>query len=250
MQSLDNIYVRTSGGMAPVSQFVTLSKTYGSESLTRFNLFSAINVQGMPADGYSSGDVINAVKEVAAESLPTGYGYEFSGMTREEAQMAGSHDTVMIYCICVLFIYLILCGLYESLFVPLSVIMSVPFGLAGSFLFARLWGLENNIYLQTGLIMLIGLLSKTAILNRICRRTPQERNVAHAGCHQCGIGTIPSYTDDCAYDDIRYAASDVCIRCRSKRQPVARCGRRRRSADRYRGSVVHNSGILHNVPVC
>lgn len=164
MQSLDNIYVRTSGGMAPVSQFVTLSKTYGSESLTRFNLFSAINVQGMPADGYSSGDVINAVEEVAAESLPTGYGYEFSGMTREEAQMAGSHDTVMIYCICVLFIYLILCGLYESLFVPLSVIMSVPFGLAGSFLFARLWGLENNIYLQTGLIMLIGLLSKTAIL--------------------------------------------------------------------------------------
>ena len=164
MQSLDNIYVRTSGGMAPVSQFVTLSKTYGSESLTRFNLFSAINVQGMPADGYSSGDVINAVKEVAAESLPTGYGYEFSGMTREEAQTAGSHDTVMIYCICVLFIYLILCGLYESLFVPLSVIMSVPFGLAGSFLFARLWGLENNIYLQTGLIMLIGLLSKTAIL--------------------------------------------------------------------------------------
>lgn len=164
MQSLDNIYVKTSGGMAPVSQFVTLSKTYGSESLTRFNLFSAINVQGMPADGYSSGDVINAVKEVAAESLPTGYGYEFSGMTREEAQMAGSHDTVMIYCICVLFIYLILCGLYESLFVPLSVIMSVPFGLAGSFLFARLWGLENNIYLQTGLIMLIGLLSKTAIL--------------------------------------------------------------------------------------
>ncbi len=164
MQSLDNIYVRTSGGMAPVNQFVTLSKTYGSESLTRFNLFSAINVQGMPADGYSSGDVINAVKEVAAESLPTGYGYEFSGMTREEAQMAGSHDTVMIYCICVLFIYLILCGLYESLFVPLSVIMSVLFGLAGSFLFARLWGLENNIYLQTGLIMLIGLLSKTAIL--------------------------------------------------------------------------------------
>ena len=164
MQALDNIYVKTSGGMAPVSQFVTLTKTYGSESLTRFNLFSAINVQGMPADGYSSGDVINAVKEVATQALPTGYGYEFSGMTREEAQMAGSHDTVIIYCICVLFIYLILCALYESLFVPMAVIMSVPFGLAGSFFFARLWGLENNIYLQTGLIMLIGLLSKTAIL--------------------------------------------------------------------------------------
>lgn len=164
MQSLDNIYVKTTGGMAPVSQFVRLSKTYGSESLTRFNLFSAINVQGMPADGYSSGDVINAVTEVAARTLPTGYGYEYSGMTREEAQMAGSHDTVIIYCICVLFIYLILCALYESLFVPMAVIMSVPFGLAGSFLFARMWGLENNIYLQTGLIMLIGLLSKTAIL--------------------------------------------------------------------------------------
>lgn len=118
----------------------------------------------MPADGYSSGDVINAVTEVAARTLPTGYGYEYSGMTREEAQMAGSHDTVIIYCICVLFIYLILCALYESLFVPMAVIMSVPFGLAGSFLFARMWGLENNIYLQTGLIMLIGLLSKTAIL--------------------------------------------------------------------------------------
>lgn len=164
MQSLDNIYVKTTGGMAPVSQFVKLSKTYGSESLTRFNLFSAINVQGMPADGYSSGDVINAVTEVAARTLPTGYGYEYSGMTREEAQMAGSHDTVIIYCICVLFIYLILCALYESLFVPMAVIMSVPFDLAGSFLFARMWGLENNIYLQTGLIMLIGLLSKTAIL--------------------------------------------------------------------------------------
>ncbi len=164
MQSLDNIYVKTTGGMAPVSQFVKLSKTYGSESLTRFNLFSAINVQGMPADGYSSGDVINAVTEVAARTLPTGYGYEYSGMTREEAQMAGSHDTVIIYCICVLFIYLILCALYESLFVPMAVIMSVPFGLAGSFLFARMWGLENNIYLQTCLIMLIGLLSKTAIL--------------------------------------------------------------------------------------
>lgn len=130
--------------MAPVSQFVKLSKTYGSESLTRFNLFSAINVQGMPADGYSSGDVINAVTEVAARTLPTGYGYEYSGMTREEAQMAGSHDTVIIYCICVLFIYLILCALYESLFVPMAVIMSVPFGLAGSFLFARMWGLETT----------------------------------------------------------------------------------------------------------
>ena len=164
MEALDNIYVRTSGGMAPVSQFVTLTKTYGAESLMRFNMFAAINVQGMPAQGYSSGDVINAINEVAEETLPTGFGFEFSGMTREEEQTGNSHTTVIIYAICVLFIYLILCALYESLFIPLAVILSVPFGLMGSFLFAKLWGIENNIYLQTGLIMLIGLLAKTAIL--------------------------------------------------------------------------------------
>ncbi len=164
LQSLDNIFVKTTGGMTPVSQFVKLTKTYGAESLSRFNMFSSINVQGMPADGYSSGDVINAIAEVAKQTLPTGYGYEFSGMTREEQQMADSHDTVIIYGVCILFIYLILCALYESLFIPMAVILSVPFGLLGSFLFARLWGVENNIYLQTGLIMLIGLLSKTAIL--------------------------------------------------------------------------------------
>lgn len=164
MQALDNIYVKTNGGMTPVSQFVKLTKAYGSESLTRFNMFTSINVQGMPAEGYSSGDVINAVNEVAQQTLPTGYGYEFSGMTREEEQMANSHDTVIIYSICILFIYLILCALYESLFIPMAVILSVPFGLMGSFFFARMWGIENNIYLQTGLIMLIGLLSKTAIL--------------------------------------------------------------------------------------
>lgn len=164
MQALDNIYVKTNGGMTPVSQFVKLTKTYGSESLTRFNMFTSINVQGMPAEGYSSGDVINAVNEVVQQTLPTGYGYEFSGMTREEEQMANSHDTVIIYSICILFIYLILCALYESLFIPMAVILSVPFGLMGSFFFARMWGIENNIYLQTGLIMLIGLLSKTAIL--------------------------------------------------------------------------------------
>ncbi len=164
MEALDNIYVKTKGGMAPISQFVSLRKTYGAESLMRFNMFSAINVQGMPAAGYSSGDVINAINEVAAETLPTGFGFEFSGMTREEEQTGNSHTTVIIYGICVLFIYLILCALYESLFVPLAVILSVPFGLMGSFLFAKLWGIENNIYLQTGLIMLIGLLAKTAIL--------------------------------------------------------------------------------------
>lgn len=193
LQSLDNIFVKTSGGMAPVSQFVKLSKTYGAESLTRFNMFTSISVQGMPATGYSSGDIINAVKEVAAETLPTGYGYEFSGMTREEEQMANSHDTVIIYTICILFIYLILCALYESLFIPMAVILSVPFGLMGSFLFARLWGIENNIYLQTGLIMLIGLLSKTAILltEYASERRKEGMSLSQAAISAAGIRLRP-----------------------------------------------------------
>ena len=116
----------------------------------------------MPAPGYSSGDAINAVKEVAATSLPKGYGYDFAGITREENQE--SNTTAVIFAICILMIYLILSALYESFLIPFAVILSVPFGLMGSFLFARMMGLENNIYLQTGLIMLIGLLAKTAIL--------------------------------------------------------------------------------------
>lgn len=163
MESLKNIFVRTdSGDMAPLSQFVTLTKTYGAESVSRFNLFSSIAINGSAADGYSSGDAIKAIREVADEVLPAGYGYDFGGITREEA--GSGNNTIIIFSICIVLIYLILCALYESLFIPLAVILSVPFGLAGSFLFAKFMGLENNIYLQTGLIMLIGLLAKTAIL--------------------------------------------------------------------------------------
>lgn len=162
-ESLNNIFVRNeSGKMAPVGQFVTLTKVYGAESVSRFNLFSSIAINGSAAGGYSSGDAIRAVKEVATEYLPTGYGYDFGGITREEAG-TGS-NVFVIFGICIVLVYLILCALYESLFIPLAVILSVPFGLAGSFLFAKMMGLENNIYLQTGLIMLIGLLAKTAIL--------------------------------------------------------------------------------------
>ena len=162
-ESLNNIFVRTSSGeMSPIGQYLTLTRVYGSETLSRFNLFPSIQVGGTAADGYSSGQAIDAIREVAAEVLPEGYGYEFGGMTREEA--SSQNTTALVFVICIVFIYLILCALYESLFIPLAVILSVPFGLAGSFLFAWLWGLENNIYMQTGLIMLIGLLSKTAIL--------------------------------------------------------------------------------------
>ena len=162
-ESLNNIFVRTSSGeMSPIGQYLTLTRIYGSETLSRFNLFPSIMVNGTATEGYSSGQAINAIRETAAEVLPEGYGYEFGGMSREEA--SSQNTTALVFVICIIFIYLILCALYESIFIPMAVILSVPFGLLGSFLFAWMWGLENNIYMQTGLIMLIGLLSKTAIL--------------------------------------------------------------------------------------
>ena len=161
--SLDNAFVRMSNGeMAPLSQFVTLTRSYGAESLSRFNMYNSIAVNAMPADGYSTGDAIKAVQETAEQSLPKGYGYDYGGITREENQQSGT--TIIIFGICFLMIYLILSALYESFIVPFAVLLSVPCGLMGSFLFAWMFGLENNIYLQTGLIMLIGLLAKTAIL--------------------------------------------------------------------------------------
>lgn len=161
-ESLDKTYTRTPSGMAPLSQFIKIKKSYGPESVSRFNLYSSMAINGEAAEGYSSGDAINAVKETAASILPKGYGYEFSGISREESE--ATNNTAVIFVLCFVFVYLILCGLYESFIIPFSVILSVPFGLMGSFLFAKIMGLENNIYLQTGLIMLIGLLAKTAIL--------------------------------------------------------------------------------------
>ena len=162
-QSLNNIYVKSNTGeMSPIGQYVTLTRIYGSETLSRFNLFPSIMLGGTAEEGYSTGQVIEAIEETAAEVLPEGYGFEYGGMTREEASAKG--NTWMVFLLCIVFVYLILCALYESMFIPLAVILSVPFGLAGSFIFAKIWGLENNIYMQTGLIMLIGLLAKTAIL--------------------------------------------------------------------------------------
>jgi HAE1 family hydrophobic/amphiphilic exporter-1 len=163
VQSLDRLFVRsTSGQMLPVSQFVTLTKEYMPQSLNRFNMISCIDLSGSVAKGRSTGDAIRAIREVAAKELPVGYGIEFGGITREESQ-SGS-NVIIIFAISIFFVYLIMVALYESLFIPLAVILGVPFGLLGSFVFAWLFGVENNIYLQVGLIMLIGLLSKTAIL--------------------------------------------------------------------------------------
>ena len=162
-ESLQNMFVRNSKGeMSPVNQYLKLTRIYGPQSISRFNLFTAISINGQAANGYSSGQAIKAVREVADKVLPSGYGFEFGGMSREEADTGNS--VAVIFGICIVFIYLILCALYESIFIPIVIIVSIPFGLAGSFLFARMFGLENNIYLQIGLLMLIGLLAKTAIL--------------------------------------------------------------------------------------
>lgn len=162
-ESLNMMYVRTSdGSMAPLSQFVRLTKTNGPSDLTRFNLFNAIAINGTPAPGYSSGQAIKAIGETAKEVLPSSYGYEFGGLSREESKT--TNNATLIFILCFVLVYLILCALYESLFVPFAVLLSVPCGLMGSFLFAWMFDLENNIYMQTGLIMIIGLLAKTAIL--------------------------------------------------------------------------------------
>lgn len=190
--ALNNMFIRTSSGeMAPIGQFVNLTKVYGTETLTRFNLYSSIQVNGLPADGYSTGEAIAAIAEVAKETLPVGYGYEFGGITREEA--GSGSNTVIIFSICIIFVFLILCALYESIFVPLAVMLSVPFGLMGSFLFAKMWGLENNIYMQTGLIMLIGLLAKTAILltEYASDRRRQGMTIAQAAVSAAGVRLRP-----------------------------------------------------------
>ena len=162
-EAFNNIYVRsTTGEMSPVSQYIHLTRVYGSESLSRFNLFPSIAVYGESGNGHSSGEAIDAIRQTSRTSLPEGYGFEFGGMSREEAD--SGNTTIIVFAICLLFIFLILCALYESVTVPLAIIFSVPFGLAGSFLFAKMWGIDNNIYLQIGLIMLIGLLAKTAVL--------------------------------------------------------------------------------------
>ncbi|MBF1448783.1 MAG: efflux RND transporter permease subunit [Prevotella oris] len=162
-EQLSNIYVRTaSGQMSPVSEFCTLKRVYGPSNIARFNLYTAINVSVTPNTGYSSGQAMQAIAEVSKNTMPQGYGYEYSGLTRSEAE--SSNATAIVLVLCVIFVYLILSAQYESYVLPLSVILSIPFGLAGAFLFTMLFGHSNDIYMQISLIMLIGLLAKNAIL--------------------------------------------------------------------------------------
>ena len=161
-ESLNSVYVRTPNGMTPIKEFCTLERVYGPTNISRFNLFTSITVTATVAEGYSTGEAIKAVQEVAADYLPTGYTYDYSGLTRSEA--ASSNSTALIFVLCFVFIYLILSAQYESYILPLAVVLSVPFGLAGAFLFTRMFGHSNDIYMQISLIMLIGLLAKNAIL--------------------------------------------------------------------------------------
>lgn len=161
--SLNELFVRTaSGEMTPITQFVSLKKVYGPQSINRYNLFTSANISGAPKPGYSSGDAIRAVQEVSASTLSSNYGVDFTGLSREEIN-AGS-QTVIIFLLCIIFVYFILSAQYESYILPLAVILSLPAGIMGAFLSQKLAGLENNIYFQIALVMLMGLLAKNAIL--------------------------------------------------------------------------------------
>ncbi|MDE7153246.1 MAG: efflux RND transporter permease subunit [Muribaculaceae bacterium] len=162
-ETLSSIKIRNGSGMASLENYVTLTRIYGPDLLNRFNMFQSISVTGNPAPGYSSGEALEAIERVAAQTLPQGYGYEYSGMTREQAQTSGS-STAIIFGLCFLFVYLLLSAQYESYIIPWAVLLSIPFGLMGTFIFADLKGITNNVYLQIALIMLIGLLAKNAIL--------------------------------------------------------------------------------------
>jgi HAE1 family hydrophobic/amphiphilic exporter-1 len=162
-EGLNNVYVRNAKGtMAPVSEFITLDRVYGPQAISRFNLFTSIAITGAPKPGFSSGDAIKAVQEVASQTLPAGYGYEFSGITREELSAGG--QTVFIFLLVIVFVFFLLSAQYESYILPFAVLLSLPIGLAGAFIFAWMFGITNNIYLQITLIMLVGLLAKNAIL--------------------------------------------------------------------------------------
>ena len=163
LQGLDKIYVQNgSGTMAPITEFITMTKIFGPQSISRFNLYTSIAVTGQPNPGFTSGDALIAIQEVAAKTLPQGYGFEYSGISREESKSGG--QTVYIYVLCIVFVYFLLVALYESLLIPFSILLTLPVGLMGTYLFAHLFKIDNNIYMQLAVIMLIGLLSKNAIL--------------------------------------------------------------------------------------
>jgi len=176
-ETLNSILVRTSDNkMAPITEFITLSKVYGPERLSRFNMYLSISVNGSPNKGYGSGDAMKAISEVAAQTLPRGFGFEYSGVSREEQN--ASSQTIYIFILSLLFVYFLLSALYESYFLPLAVLLSLPIGLTGIFIFDTIFKIDNNIYTQISMIMLIGLLSKNAILIVEFASTRREKGMS------------------------------------------------------------------------
>ncbi|MFC6196429.1 efflux RND transporter permease subunit, partial [Dyadobacter subterraneus] len=161
--SLNSVYVKNQrGDMVPLNTLVTLKRVFGSETASRYNLFNSIQLNVIPKPGFSSGDAIEAIKNLAAKKLPSGITYEFSGQTREEISSGG--QSVIVFMLCLVFVYFLLAAQYESYILPFSVILSIPTGIFGVFAVIGIKGIENNIYVQVALVMLIGLLAKNAIL--------------------------------------------------------------------------------------
>ena len=174
--AIDKVFVKNAAGEnVPINTLVKLTRVYGSETASRYNLFNSIEVNAIPKPGYSSGDAIKAIQETAQEQLPNGYAYEFSGQTREEISSGG--QSAIIFVLCLIFVYFLLAAQYESYILPLAVILSIPTGILGVFVVLGLTGIENNIYVQVALIMLIGLLAKNAIL--IVEFAVQRRKAGH-----------------------------------------------------------------------
>ena len=219
----------------------------GPQGLSRFNMFNSISVNADPAPGYSSGQAMEAVARVAKQTLPSGYGYEYSGLSREEGNT--SNNFVIVAALSLLIIYLVLVALYESLILPFAILLAVPVGIMGSFLFAQLFGLQNNIYLQTGVVLLIGLLSKTAILltEYAVKRREAGMRITQAAFSCQG----PSAPDphDCPRHDLRSVAVDGCFGSWSQRKPIFGIGCRGWHADRQCGAALPCPRFLRHLPM-
>ena len=229
-EDLENMFVKNDHGeMVPYSSFMTIKKKQGLNEINRYNLYPSAAIQGAPAAGYSSGQAIQAIQEVADETLPRGYGIGWEGLSYDEANKGNL--AVYIFLIVVVFVYLVLVGQYESFILPLAVILSLPVGLFGSFLFLQVMGLANDVYAQIGLVMLVGLLGKNAILDRRIRgATAPGGREPQGGSHRRRKTALPADSDDLLRLHRRSPSVGRCHRPRGDRKPHHWHRRSRRDA--------------------